>query len=152
MVPAPGRAPARPKEPYLRALRAGLGFLRRDHLVAALILMLFFTNLFDAAYTSVLLPLWATEEGTSVVLGALFATFAVGAVLGNIVFTAVAPRAPRYALFTLGFLVGGAPRFVAVAFADTLGGLRGLVRRRSRRSPRSTRSSARSSTSGSPSG
>lgn len=112
-------APSEEKEPYLRALRAGLGFLRRDHLVAALILLLFFTNLFDSAYTSVLMPLWAAERGTPAVLGALFATFAVGAVLGNVVFTAIAPRAPRYALFTAGFLVGGAPRFVAVAFADT---------------------------------
>jgi MFS family permease len=118
VVPALAAA-SEEKEPYLRALRAGLGFLRRDHLVAALILMLFFTNLFDSAYTAVLMPLWATEQGTAAVLGALFATFAIGAVLGNIVFTAVAPRAPRYALFTAGFLVGGAPRFVAVAFADT---------------------------------
>ena len=115
--------------------------------------MLFFTNLFDAAYTvgaDAALGDRATARPS--VLGALFATFAVGAVLGNVVFTAVAPRAPRYALFTLGFLVGGAPRFVAVAFADTWVIVRGVVRRRARASPRSTRSSARSSTSGSRSG
>jgi MFS family permease len=110
--------PVQRREPYLRALRTGLDYLRRNHLVAALIVMVFFTNLFDAAYTSVLMPLWASERGSSVVLGALFATFAVGAVLGNVVFTAYAPRAPRYLLFTVGFLVGGAPRFVAVALAD----------------------------------
>ena len=112
------RAAAASREPYLRALRAGAAFLTRDHLVAGLILMVFCTNLLDAAYTSVLAPLWATEHGTSTLLGALFAAFGIGAVLGNIVFTAVAPRAPRFALYSLGFLVGGAPRFAALALAD----------------------------------
>jgi MFS family permease len=105
-------------EPYLRALRGGIAFLGRDRLAVGLVLMVFCTNLFDAAYTSVLAPLWASQRGTPTVLGALFATFAVGAVLGNVAFTVVAPRAPRFALYTLGFLVGGAPRYAALALAD----------------------------------
>lgn len=112
------RAAAGDREPYLRALRAGVAFLGRDRLAVGLVLMVFCTNLLDAAYTSVLAPLWASQRGTPTALGLLFGTFAVGAVLGNVLFTAIAPRAPRFALYTLGFLVGGAPRFAALALAD----------------------------------
>jgi MFS family permease len=115
------RAGREASEPYLRALRRGLAFLRGDRLVAAIVAMLFFTNLFDAAYTSVFLPVWAREvAGSPVALGAVMAVFAVGAVLGNAVFTAVASRVSRFWCFAVGFLVGGAPRFFAAALADDL--------------------------------
>jgi MFS family permease len=108
-------------EPYLRALHGGLAFLRRDRLVAAIVAMLFFTNLFDAAYTSVFLPVWAREIARSpVALGAVMAVFAVGAVLGNAVFTAFAPRVSRFWVFAVGFVVGGGPRYVAAAMAHDL--------------------------------
>jgi MFS family permease len=117
-TPRAGRATG---EPYLRALRGGLAFLRRDRLVAAIVAMLFFTNLFDAAYTSVFLPVWAREVARSpVALGAIMAIFAIGAVLGNAVFTAVAPRVSRFWVFALGFVVGGGPRYVAAAIAHDL--------------------------------
>jgi MFS family permease len=107
--------------PYLRALRDGTAFIRRDHVIGGIVLLLAFTNLFDAAYTAVLIPAWAQQViGSPVALGVLSAAFAVGAVLGNVVFTAFAPRAPRYALFTLAFIVGGAPRFVAAAVTDRM--------------------------------
>ncbi|WP_344388151.1 MFS transporter [Asanoa iriomotensis] len=114
-VPPPAEAA---DEPYLPALRAGLAFVRGNPLVMAIVVMLFATNLFDAAYNSVLLPLWATLIGSPVVLGLASASLGLGAVLGNIVFTAYAPRAPRWALFTFGFLVGGAPRFLVTGLSD----------------------------------
>ena len=107
-------------EPYLSALKAGVAFLRRERLAAALLLFFFATNLFDAAYGSVLIPAWAQQLGSSVVLGMVSGSFALGAVLGNIAFTALAPRLPRYAVFVAGFLVGGAPRYIAVALTDQL--------------------------------
>lgn len=106
-----------PREPYAAE---GVVFLRRERLLAALLLFFCATNLFDAAYGSVLIPAWANELGSSVVLGVVSGVFALGAVLGNIAFTALAPRLPRYALFTAGMLIGGAPRFIAVAFTDRL--------------------------------
>jgi MFS family permease len=120
LVRALGRVPpaAAAAEPYLPALRAGYAFARGNQLVMAIIVMLFATNLFDAAYQSVLLPTWATLMGSPVVLGVASAAFGLGAVLGNIVFTAYAPRAPRWALFTFGFIVGGAPRFLATGVSD----------------------------------
>jgi MFS family permease len=105
-------------EPYAKALRSGLDFLRRDRLAGAIVVMIFATNLFDAAYNSVLLPTWAKLLGSPVLLGLASASFGIGAVLGNIVFTAYASRAPRWALFTIGFMVGGAPRYLAAGFSD----------------------------------
>lgn len=114
-----GAAPGR--EPYLVALRAGLRYLRHDRLVHGILLMLLVTNLADAAYTSVLTPVWATEVvRSSTALGLLTASFALGAVLGNAVFTVVAHRVPRFAVFAVGFLLAGAPRFVALAVLDRL--------------------------------
>ncbi len=104
---------------YLDTLRNGWAFIRGDSLIAAILVLVLFTNLFDAAYSSVLLPLWAAEVVQSpVALGLAAAFFASAAVLGNIVFTIVAPYAPRFLLFAVGFLVGGAPRFFAAAFGE----------------------------------
>ncbi|MFC0007058.1 MFS transporter [Micromonospora siamensis] len=120
---APAPAPARPGRwaSYLRELGEGLRFLFRDPLVGSVTVLLLVTNLADAAYSSVLAPVWAREvAGSPAALGALSASFAVGAVLGNVVFTALAPRVPRFATFAVGFLVGGAPRFLALALVDRL--------------------------------
>ncbi|MEO3816905.1 MFS transporter [Plantactinospora sp. B24E8] len=109
------------RESYLAALRVGLRYLRREPLIHGIVLLLFVTNLADAAYGGIIAPVWAAEVvGSSVALGLLSATFATGAVLGNVVFTAVAPKVPRYAIFAVGFLLAGAPRFVALAFLDPL--------------------------------
>ena len=117
--PADGERGAADREPYLLALRAGWSFLRRDRLVRGLVVMLFVTNLADAAHGSVLAPIWANESiGSPVALGFLSASFAVGAVLGNVVFTAVAPKVSRFAVFAVGFLIAGAPRFVVLALVE----------------------------------
>ncbi|BCJ64506.1 MFS transporter [Polymorphospora rubra] len=109
------------REAYLPALRAGLAFLRRDRLMLGITLLLFVTNLADAAYGTVLAPFWANDViGSPVALGALSGVFAVGAVLGNVVFTAIAPRVPRFAVFAVGFLIAGAPRFAILSVADAL--------------------------------
>jgi predicted MFS family arabinose efflux permease len=109
------------EEPYLRSLRAGLAFIMKAPLVRGVVLMLLATNLFDAAHSSVLAPVWARDvAGTAVALGVLSAAFGLGAVLGNVVFTVVAPRVPRFAAYAVGFLIGGAPRFFAPAVTDQL--------------------------------
>jgi MFS family permease len=121
-TPVPGhqRDPTE-AESYLMALRSGLRFLGRDRLMRGMLLMVFVTNLADAAYGTVLAPVWARDViGSPVALGFLSAAFAVGAVLGNVVFTALAPRIPRFWVFAIGFLLAGAPRFVAFAVSDQL--------------------------------
>jgi MFS family permease len=106
------------REPYLQALRGGVTFLHGERLIAGLLVLFFVSNLLDSAYGSVLIPLWANGViGSSVALGLVAASFAAGAVSGNVVFTALATRVPRFLTFALGFLVGGAPRYLVASFA-----------------------------------
>jgi predicted MFS family arabinose efflux permease len=119
-VPSSGGAESK-VEPYLRSLRTGLRFVAGSPLIRAIVLMLFATNLFDAAYSSVLAPVWGREVvGSPSALGVLFGVFGAGAVLGNVVFTAVAPRMPRFASYAVGFLIGGAPRYLVLGIAADL--------------------------------
>jgi MFS family permease len=109
------------REPYLMALRVGLRFLRQDRLLRGLLIIIFVTNLADAAYGTVFAPVWARDViGSPAALGFISAAFAVGAVLGNVVFTVLASKVPRFWVFTVGFLIAGAPRFVAFALTDQL--------------------------------
>lgn len=97
---------------YLRQLRDGLAYLRRDTLLRAVVLMVLVTNLLDASWTQVLVPVYAERILESpVAFGAILATMSAGAVVGTIVFGAVGKRLPRRATFTVAFLIIGAPRF-----------------------------------------
>ena len=104
-------------ERYWPALQAGLRYIRTDTLLLGLVLMLFVTNMLDQAYATVLVPLWARDIfGSPVGIGLVAASFGAGAVLGNIVYTVLAPRLPRWAPYTYGFLIAGAPRFFVLGF------------------------------------
>jgi MFS family permease len=103
------------KSSYQAQLREGIAFVRRDKLVLGIVLMLFVTNLLDQAFATVFVPVWAREVfGSPLGLGVTSASFATGAVLGNLVYAGLATRLPRYATFAVGFLIGGAPRFLAL--------------------------------------
>ncbi|MFD7499322.1 MFS transporter [Streptomyces sp. NPDC059832] len=67
-----------------------------------------------------LLPVHAREELDGAVdLGLLNAAFGVRALTGALVYGAVGSRFRRWPVFTIAFLIGGLPRFVAAAFTDT---------------------------------
>jgi MFS family permease len=100
---------------YLRRLRAGAGFIRREPLLRALIVMVAITNLIDAAVSPVLLPVWGRQHGGPVVIGTLFAVLGAAAVAGSLVATAVAHRLPRRATYLISFLIAGAPRIAVLA-------------------------------------
>ncbi|XVU23958.1 MFS transporter [Actinoplanes sp. CA-054009] len=119
----PGRqAPGEPRESYLSSLAAGFAFLRRDSLVAVIVGVLFFTNLADQAYTIVFVPVWVRESGAGpAVLGLLGGVFGLGAVLGSLIYAALATRLPRMLTFAVCFLLAGSPRFFALAVSDRLG-------------------------------
>jgi MFS family permease len=111
-----GRDRSEPSEPYGVALRAGFAFIRSDRLMLGLTLMLFVTNLLDQSFGSVLAPLWSHNVfGSPWGIVLISTTFGAGAVIGNIIFTALAPRMPRWALYTGGFLIVGGPRFALLA-------------------------------------
>ena len=82
-----------------------------------LVLMIAVTNLLDAAVGAVLLPVWIKDHGfgpghTSLIL----TSFGVTATLFALLASAVGERIPRKLVFTLAFLICGAPRFVVMAF------------------------------------
>jgi len=112
---------AAPKEPYFAALRGGFRHLRHDRLLFGLILMFFVTNLFNQASAVVFVPLWVNDVLHSpVALGFVGGAFAAGAIGGNLAFTALATRLPRYATLTVAYLVGGSPRLLVLALSHRL--------------------------------
>jgi MFS family permease len=113
--------PTTTKEPYLRSLRVGLDFYRKDRLLRSISTSLFVTNLFSQAIAVVFVPIWVLNVfGSAVALGYLSAAFGLGAVLGAIVFTTIAPHLPRYPIVVVGYLAGGAPRLLILALTDDL--------------------------------
>jgi predicted MFS family arabinose efflux permease len=109
------------REPYGAALRAGFRYVRHDRLVLGIVLMVLATNLLDQAYLGVFIPVWVHDAVDSPrALGLLFAAFGLGAVLGNAVFTALAPKLPRFATFAIGSLLSGAPQMLVMAITHSV--------------------------------
>jgi MFS family permease len=81
-----------------------------------LVIMIAVTNLLDAATSAVLLPVWIKNHGygpghTSLIL----TSFGVTATAFALLASAIGDRIPRKLVFTLAFLIAGAPRFIAMA-------------------------------------
>jgi MFS family permease len=112
------------RPPYLHQLRDGLGVVRRDALLRGIVLMVMGTNLLDAAWGSVLLPVYAREVlGSSVAQGLLVGVFGVGALSGTVIYGVLGPRLPRWPVYTAAFLICGSPRLLALATDVPLAGL-----------------------------
>ncbi|MGH9187309.1 MAG: MFS transporter [Acidimicrobiales bacterium] len=109
------------REPYGAALRAGFRYVRQDRLLLAIVLAVLATNLLDQAYFGVFVPVWVHEVLDSPrALGLVFGAFGLGAVLGNLVFTALAPRLPRFATFSICFFLAGAPHILVMSMTDSV--------------------------------
>jgi MFS family permease len=64
----------------------------------------------------VILPVDVRDKLHSVlVLGIAESAFAVGALVGAVIYTSLAERLPRWPVFTLGFIIVGMPRFAVAA-------------------------------------
>lgn len=106
---------------YLASLAEGFRFLRGDRLLLALAAMVLVTNFVDQAGGTVLFPVWAHDVArSSVALGLFGGAAGLGAVAGNALVTWLGPRLPRRMTYAVGFLVGGAPRYLAVALAASV--------------------------------
>lgn len=100
---------------YRQRVASGLRFLRADRLLFAIAAMLMLTNLLDAAFSGVLLPVWARDNGHGALgVGLVQGAFGVGATVGAMTMVLVALRLPRRATFLVCFLVAGCPRFFAM--------------------------------------
>ena len=107
--------------PYRRQLRQGWDFLRGDRILLGIAVMVALTNLLDAAYASVLMPVWAKQgHAGATALGLVFAFWSGASALGSISAAAWATRIPRYSVYLVAFLVAGAPRFAVFAFDSPL--------------------------------
>ncbi|QCW52154.1 MFS transporter [Nocardioides dongxiaopingii] len=105
--------------PYLEQLREGWDFLRRDPLLLGISVMVAVTNLLDAAWSSVLMPVWSIESGEgAATLGVLFAVMSGSSALGAVCAATIAARLPRFRTYLFAFLLCGLPRF-AVFVVDT---------------------------------
>lgn len=78
---------------YWQRFREGWAFLRGDPLLFALIMMVGVTNLLDAAFAAVLVPVWARESGNGpTAIGLMSAVAGAAAIGGSLLATAVAHR------------------------------------------------------------
>lgn len=106
---------------YLGRLRAGWQFLRGDKLLLSLVIMIAVTNLLDAAFSVVLLPVWIRDHGYGPEhFSLVLAVFSLSATLFALVAAAIGDRVPRRLVFTAAFLICGAPRFLVMAFDSPL--------------------------------
>ncbi|NUR99949.1 MAG: MFS transporter, partial [Kribbellaceae bacterium] len=115
-IPKQEKQPVSIEDPYGRRLLEGWHFLRTDRLLLPLVAMIAVTNLLDAAIGTVLLPVWIKEHGygpghTSLIL----TSFGVTATAFALLASAIGDRIPRKLIFTVAFLIAGAPRFIAMA-------------------------------------
>jgi predicted MFS family arabinose efflux permease len=116
-------APAAPlsHEPYLVALRGGFRYLRGDRVLSTMLAIVFALNTFANAGTVIFIPVWVSGVLHSPeALGSVLGAFAAGALLGNLIFTALAERLPKYQAFLIGALLSGAPRLLVLAVSDEL--------------------------------
>ncbi|GAA5144165.1 MFS transporter [Nocardioides marinquilinus] len=114
--PVPGADAGPDPLPYLAQLREGWDFLRRDRVLLGIAVMVSITNLLDAAWSTVLMPVWSVDSGEGAkVLGLLFATFSGASALGSICAATWASRLPRFKVYLVGFLLAGLPRFLVFA-------------------------------------
>lgn len=101
---------------YFARLRVGFAFLRQDRLMLGLATMVAVTNLTMSALSDVLIPTWVLDRGhLASALGVVAACFAIGSLTGNLIGAWIGQRMRKWATYSIGFLVGGAPIFWAMA-------------------------------------
>ncbi|MFB6824051.1 MFS transporter [Streptomyces virginiae] len=101
---------------YAEELRFGMGQLRRDRLLGAMVGVLMLTNALDGALNGVLYPAYGTQVlRSSALFGAMVTAMGAGALLGAALYGWVGHRMPRRAVFVGAFVLVGAVRCVALA-------------------------------------
>jgi len=109
------------RDKYFRSLAVGFSLVRRDALLATMLITTFTINIFASASTAVFIPLWVAEVlGTPAGLGLTLGAFSAGALLGSIGFAVLATKVPRYLTFAFGALIGGSPRLLVLGLSDDL--------------------------------
>ncbi|WP_431514765.1 MFS transporter [Streptomyces sp.] len=101
---------------YWRRFGEGWNHLRGDRLLLTIVVTVGITNSLNAAFHTVLLPVWAKESGNGpTAIGVSGSVAGIAAVLASLIAAMVAHRMRRRVVFFAGFLVAGAPRYVILA-------------------------------------
>ncbi|MET9384238.1 MFS transporter [Streptomyces sp. NPDC002928] len=107
---------------YWRRFGEGFTFLRGELLLLTVIVMVGITNLLDAGFATVLLPVWARESGNGpTAIGLTGSVMGAAAVGGSLIAAMAAHRLRRRVVFFTGFLLAGAPKFLILAFDAPMG-------------------------------
>jgi len=113
---------------YWRQLLDGFRFTAHDRLLRAVVLLVVVTNLFDAAKSTVILPVYADRNlGGAVAFGLLVGAMGGGALAGSLLFGAIGHRLPRRLTFAVAFTLAGGPIYFAYAANVPLPGLLALT-------------------------
>jgi MFS family permease len=114
---APNAAAPRRRGWFLAEIGEGLGFLRRDGVLLAIIVTIMVTNLLDSGFAAVLAPAYIRATYHSAIpLGGIIAAFGGGAFLGTVVFGAIGHRLPRRLTLGIGFTLAGPSRWFLLVF------------------------------------
>jgi MFS family permease len=106
---------------YFASLGEGLRFIGADRLLLGVVLLVAVTNLLDQALFSVLIPVWVKDRlHDPTALGFLGGLSNIGAVVGVFAAAWLGPRIPRRTTFMVGYFLGGAPVFFALAIFTVL--------------------------------
>jgi MFS family permease len=101
---------------YWRRFGEGFAFLRGEPLLLTIVVMVAITNLLDAGFTTVLLPVWAKDSGNgAAAIGLNNSAHAVTALVGSLCAAAIAHRMRRRPVFFGAFALAGAPPFLILA-------------------------------------
>jgi len=112
---------------YFDDLRAGLRYVNRDRTIRAVTVLCMMTNMLDAGWGSVMLPIHSERVLHSPQAFGLLAGTMSGAALGGaLAFAAWGTRLPRRVTFVVAFLFAGAPRFLALALRMPVPALVGI--------------------------
>lgn len=106
---------------YWRRFGEGFTFLRSQPLLLTVIVMVAITNLLDAAFAAVLMPVWARVRQRADRYRPDRQRAGSAAVGGSLIAAMAAHRLRRRVVFFTGFLLAGAPRFLILASHAPMG-------------------------------
>lgn len=120
-APSPASGGSGRPTAYRTRLAEGLGFLAHEPVLRGLVVMIAVTNLISMGLAGVLLPAWVRDQGLPVaVVGTVAGALAIGGLIGSLLGSWLAPRLRRWATYAVGFLVGGPPLLLVLAFGAPL--------------------------------
>jgi MFS family permease len=111
---------AHPKLPggsYLREFGEGIAFWRTDRTLRAISAMYLLGNLLDEALLTVLLPVWARQNGYGAAgVAGMLSIAGTAAVCASLLTAKIGHRLPRRITYLIGYTISGPIRFLALAW------------------------------------